>query len=196
MKKNYITIIVILVLAISVLSIAAINDRNDETISRINTEQGEVTEEQQAGSDQYEVQNAESDSEMEKEQVINNQNNTEQNMDENTNEANKIEGLDIELVSAGDGAEAVNGATVGVHYTGKLLDGTVFDSSIERGSPIEFQLGSGMVIKGWDLGILGMKVGEKRVLTIASELAYGDRGIGAIPAGSTLIFDVELMSVK
>jgi FKBP-type peptidyl-prolyl cis-trans isomerase len=186
MNKNHIAIIVILVLAISVLSIAVINDRNEETISRIGTDETEVTDE--ITDLQVEVENIQV--EQKAEQIINN------NIPENMEETNKIEGLDIELVAAGDGAEAVDGATVGVHYTGKLLDGTVFDSSIERGSPIEFQLGSGMVIKGWDLGILGMKVGEKRILTIAAELAYGDRGIGSIPAGSTLIFDVELMSVK
>jgi len=114
-----------------------------------------------------------------------------------------IPGLDIKLVQLGTGAVAENGKTVFVHYTGKLTDGTVFDSSIPRGEPIDFKLGAGMVIQGWDKGILGMKVGEKRVLTIAPELAYGSRGITnpangktIIPENATLVFDVELVDVK
>ncbi len=96
----------------------------------------------------------------------------------------------------GTGVEAVNGKTVSVHYTGKLLDGSVFDSSVSRGVPFEFPLGGGMVIEGWELGIAGMKVGGKRTLTIPPELGYGARTMGSIPANSTLIFDVELLGVK
>lgn len=113
-----------------------------------------------------------------------------------------IPGLDIKVVQPGTGAVAENGKTVAVHYTGKFTDGKVFDSSISRGEPIEFRLGAGMVIKGWDKGILGMKVGEKRILTISSDLAYGDAGITApngqviIPEKATLVFDVELVEVK
>lgn len=113
-----------------------------------------------------------------------------------------IPGLDIKVVQPGTGAVAENGKTVAVHYTGKFTDGKVFDSSISRGEPIEFRLGAGMVIKGWDKGILGMKVGEKRILTISSDLAYGDAGITApngqviIPEKATLVFDVELVDVK
>ncbi len=91
---------------------------------------------------------------------------------------------------------AQNGDVVGVHYTGKLVDGTVFDSSIPRGEPIEFTLGTGAVIAGWDQGILGMAVGEKKVLTIPPELGYGAQDHGPIPGGSTLIFDVELVSIN
>ncbi|MDQ5928000.1 MAG: FK506-binding protein 2 [Patescibacteria group bacterium] len=91
---------------------------------------------------------------------------------------------------------AQNGDVVGVHYTGKLVDGTVFDSSIPRGEPIQFTLGSGQVIAGWDQGILGMAVGEKKVLTIPPELGYGAQDHGPIPGGSTLIFDVELVSIN
>ena len=115
----------------------------------------------------------------------------------------KISGLDIKVTKEGSGAVAENGMTVAVHYTGKVTDGTVFDSSIPRGEPIEFQLGSGMVIPGWEKGILGMKVGEKRILTIAPELAYGPDGITnrangktIIPGNATLVFDVELVAVK
>lgn len=91
---------------------------------------------------------------------------------------------------------AQNGDVVGVHYTGKLVDGTVFDSSIPRGEPITFTLGAGAVIAGWDQGILGMAVGEKKVLTIPPELGYGAQDHGPIPGGSTLIFDVELVSIN
>jgi FKBP-type peptidyl-prolyl cis-trans isomerase len=85
-----------------------------------------------------------------------------------------------------------------VHYTGRLTDGTKFDSSYDRGQPIDFSLGSGVVIKGWDQGIEGMKVGGKRKLTIPPDLAYGARGTpgGPIPPNATLVFDVELVGVR
>ncbi|MFC1731837.1 FKBP-type peptidyl-prolyl cis-trans isomerase [candidate division KSB1 bacterium] len=104
-------------------------------------------------------------------------------------------GLITKDVVIGEGEEAVAGLTVTTHYTGTLDDGTVFDSSVTRGAPFSFTLGVGQVIKGWDLGIAGMKVGGKRELTIPANLAYGDRAIGAIPAGSTLHFEVELLGV-
>ena len=118
---------------------------------------------------------------------------------ENKEVLKKIEhenGLVIEILSAGAEEVAEKGKTVAVHYTGKLEDGTIFDSSIERGVPIEFTLGAGMVIQGWEQGILNMRVGEKRILTIPPELAYGTTGAGPIPGGATLIFEVELMSVN
>ncbi|CAI9300852.1 unnamed protein product [Lactuca saligna] len=93
--------------------------------------------------------------------------------------------------------QAHKGDRVKVHYRGKLTDGTVFDSSFERGDPIEFELGSGQVIKGWDQGLLGMCVGEKRKLKIPSKLGYGDQGSPpTIPGGATLIFDTELVAVN
>ncbi|KAH3678214.1 hypothetical protein WICMUC_001643 [Wickerhamomyces mucosus] len=94
--------------------------------------------------------------------------------------------------------EAQNGDKVSVHYTGKLKsDGSVFDSSLKRRTPIEFLLGSGQVIKGWDQGILGMCVNEKRKLNIPSELGYGARGAGGvIPPNADLVFDVELVAVN
>ena len=105
-------------------------------------------------------------------------------------------GLQMEDVVVGEGPEAKAGDTVSVHYTGKLTDGTQFDSSVGR-APFDFQLGAGMVIKGWDQGVAGMKVGGKRKLTIPPELGYGARGFpGAIPPNSTLVFDVELLKVN
>ncbi|XP_074287252.1 peptidyl-prolyl cis-trans isomerase FKBP15-1 [Silene latifolia] len=93
--------------------------------------------------------------------------------------------------------KAHKGDKIRVHYRGSLTDGTVFDSSFERGDPIEFELGSGQVIKGWDQGLLGMCVGEKRKLKIPSKLGYGDQGSPPkIPGGATLIFDTELVSVN
>jgi peptidylprolyl isomerase len=106
-------------------------------------------------------------------------------------------GLTIVYIQPGTGTQqAAAGDIVSVHYTGKLADGTVFDSSYRRGEPIEFPLGSGRVIRGWDEGIAGMKVGEKRQLIIPPNLAYGSRQRGPIPANSTLTFDVELMGIR
>ena len=96
----------------------------------------------------------------------------------------------------GTGAEAVAGKTVSVNYTGTLTDGTKFDSSYDRNQPFEFELGAGRVIKGWDQGVAGMKVGGKRKLVIPPSLGYGAQANGKIPANSTLVFEVELLDVK
>jgi peptidylprolyl isomerase len=106
-------------------------------------------------------------------------------------------GLGIRIVTQGSGSVAQIGDTVAVHYTGTLEDGAVFDSSRARGVPIEFTLGTGQVIAGWEQGILGMQVGEERQLSIPPELAYGERGAGnLIPPNAVLLFDVELMAIR
>ena len=112
-------------------------------------------------------------------------------------------GLSSKTVTTGCGEAATAGQTAVVHYTGWLFDeeadgnrGNKFDSSRDRGDHFRFPLAAGRVIKGWDMGVVGMTVGEVRELTIAPELAYGDRDIGVIPPGSTLVFEVELADLE
>lgn len=113
-------------------------------------------------------------------------------------------GLTMKRLENGYGRAAVAGDLASVHYTGWLYDenapdsrGKKFDSSVDRGQPFEFPLGAGRVIRGWDEGVVGMLIGEKRELKIAPELAYGDRGAGsAIPPGATLLFEVELLGLR
>lgn len=105
--------------------------------------------------------------------------------------------LQIENTKVGTGADALTGKRVTVHYTGWLTDGTKFDSSKDHGQPFTFQLGAGQVIKGWDQGVAGMKVGGIRKLTIPSSLGYGANGAGGvIPPNATLVFEVELLGVN
>jgi len=106
-------------------------------------------------------------------------------------------GLKYAILKPGDGAEAKKGQNVKVHYTGWLENGKKFDSSVDRGQPFQFPLGGRRVIKGWDEGVEGMKIGEKRQLIIPADLGYGDRGAGnAIPPGATLIFEVQLLGAE
>ncbi|MBU4274403.1 FKBP-type peptidyl-prolyl cis-trans isomerase [Patescibacteria group bacterium] len=108
-----------------------------------------------------------------------------------------IQGMKVEILKEGSGVEAKVGDTVSVHYVGTLENGTKFDSSISRGQPFSFTLGQNRVIQGWEKGVLEMKVGEKRKLTIPPELAYGNQGAGdVIPPNATLIFEVELLGIN
>lgn len=105
--------------------------------------------------------------------------------------------LVIKDTKVGNGAEAKSGQSVTVNYTGYLTDGTKFDSSLDAGQPFTFALGAGEVIKGWDEGVEGMKVGGTRTLTIPPAMGYGDQGAGGvIPPGATLYFEVELLAVN
>src|SRR3982074_3211893 len=114
-----------------------------------------------------------------------------------TTEVTMPDGLKFTDDQVGTGTEAQKGKTVSVHYTGWLLDGTKFDSSRDRNQPFSFPLGQGQVIKGWDEGVAGMKVGGKRTLVIPPDLGYGARGAGGvIPPNATLKFEVELLDVK
>jgi FKBP-type peptidyl-prolyl cis-trans isomerase len=107
------------------------------------------------------------------------------------------EKLDTKDLVVGKGAEAKSGDTVSVHYVGTLqTNGKEFDSSRKRGQPFVFPLGQGRVIKGWDQGVAGMKVGGKRKLVVPPSLAYGERAVGSIPPNSTLVFEVELLEIK
>lgn len=108
----------------------------------------------------------------------------------------KVTELIIEDTKIGTGNEVKSGDNISIHYTGTLEDGTKFDSSYNRGQPLETQIGVGQVIEGWDKGIVGMKVGGKRKLTIPYQMAYGEDGYGPIPSKATLIFEVELMDIK
>ena len=106
--------------------------------------------------------------------------------------------ISAQEIQVGSGPEAKNGNTVNVHYTGYLIDGKKFDSSLDRGQPFTFTIGAGEVIKGWDIGVSGMKAGGKRRLIIPPAFGYGDKevGNGLIPPNSILIFDVELLIIK
>jgi len=107
-----------------------------------------------------------------------------------------LEQLKIEDIAIGTGKEAKAGDKISVHYVGTLADGTKFDSSRDRGTPFVFNLGTGQVIPGWDEGVVGMKVGGKRKLTIPPNLAYGAQGVpGVIPPNATLVFEIELLEI-
>jgi peptidylprolyl isomerase len=104
-------------------------------------------------------------------------------------------GLHWKVLAEGDGPVAADGDMARVHYTVRLPDGTTVDSSIPRGEPYAFVLGTGSVIRGWDVGVAGMRVGGRRILVVPPHLAYGSPGRGAIPPDATLVFEVELMEV-
>ena len=104
--------------------------------------------------------------------------------------------LVIDDIVIGTGEEVKSGDTIVVHYAGTLQNGEEFDNSKKRGEPFVFKVGQGMVIKGWEQGVIGMKVGGQRILVIPPELGYGERGIGPIPPNSTLVFSIELLEIK
>jgi FKBP-type peptidyl-prolyl cis-trans isomerase len=110
-------------------------------------------------------------------------------------DAEKLKLITIEDTKAGTGEEVKSGDVVCIDYKGSLLDGKVFDESYKRGQPFVTQIGVGQVIPGWDYGIVGLKEGGKRKLTIPADLAYGSRATGTIPANSTLVFEVELVKI-
>lgn len=118
----------------------------------------------------------------------------------NQNNQNQMENQNIELraeiLKEGSGEEAKAGDRVSVHYVGTLENGEKFDSSRDRGTPFDFNLGAGEVIQGWDIGVAGMKIGEVKKLTIPSALGYGSQAVGPIPSNSTLIFEVELLGIN
>ncbi len=107
-----------------------------------------------------------------------------------------VKSMIIDDIKVGEGAEVKAGDTVAVHYIGTLQDGTEFDNSKKRGETFSFTVGGGQVIKGWEEGLVGMKVGGQRVLVIPPEKAYGERGIGPIPPNATLVFAIELVEIK
>jgi FKBP-type peptidyl-prolyl cis-trans isomerase len=108
-----------------------------------------------------------------------------------------VPGIEVEVVTTGEGARPLKGDTLSMHYVGTFPDGSKFDSSRDRGEPFEFALGAGMVIKGWDLVGAAMSVGDRWTCTIPHQLAYGERGHpGAIPPKATLVFDMELLDIK
>ena len=108
-----------------------------------------------------------------------------------------MNGLKIDTSKEGNGVKPKAGQTVTVHYDGQLTNGTTFDSSRKRNRPFQFQIGKGMVIPGWDQGVMGMSVGQKARLTIPPNLGYGERGAGGvIPPNATLVFDIELLDIQ
>ena len=155
------------------------NKKTDDNQNQENTNQTEVTE-------------VNENKNVNEPQKVNATNENSDVKKENTN------GLKSEILKAVTGDKQVkNGDLVSVHYKGTLEDGTEFDSSYKHNQPFEFTVGASEVIKGWDLGLVGMKVGEKRKLTIPSDLGYGERGAGnVIPPNATLIFEIELLEIK
>ncbi len=112
-------------------------------------------------------------------------------------DSSQVSELEIEDASIGEGPEVEGGDVVEVHYTGRLENGEVFDSSLARGEPFSFEVGAGQVIEGWEQGLVGMQVGGERELTIPPELGYGEQGSPPnIPPNSTLIFDIELLAIE
>ena len=186
--KNIILTIIVLA-AVAVLFYFFVQGfANDQVQTKLDLSDTELTlkdnEQGQANDDNKEMENEIENKDQEGTEVP----------EEETSDS-QTQGLGIEILTSGDGQIAQNGNEVEVHYVGTLEDGTKFDSSVDRGETFSFLLGAGQVIKGWDLGVLGMAIGEKRRLTISSELGYGQSGTGPIPPNATLIFEVELIGI-
>ncbi|MDD3647325.1 MAG: FKBP-type peptidyl-prolyl cis-trans isomerase [Candidatus Dojkabacteria bacterium] len=131
-----------------------------------------------------------------KEETISDEADLQEKVEEmNASEAEDFDEFKKEDLEIGNGEEVKNGDTVRVHYTGTLIDGTKFDSSVDRNEPFEFTVGAGGVIEGWEKGLIGMKVEGKRKLEIPSSMGYGAAGSGTIPANAGLIFEIELLEI-
>jgi len=170
MKKNILTIILIVILIVIVAGIYFFS-RNMQSQTPADQNQNKTMPEQNQNQNQGQSQQPLS--------------------------ATEINGMKLEILQEGTGDAAATGDTVTVDYVGTLENGTKFDSSIDRGEPFSFTLGENRVIQGWELGVLGMKVGEKRKLTIPADLAYGNQAVGGvIPANATLVFEVELLGIN
>ncbi len=156
--------------------------------SLVETTSDEIDEQKVGGVDNTESKSAPVKNEIKQEEI---------NKTFNTIKTMIQDGMTIEVKQEGEGNAIQNGENAVVHYTGMFTNGKVFDSSVSSGQPFVFKLGMGMVIQGWEKGVLGMKKGEKRVLTIPPELGYGAAGAGGvIPPNATLIFEVELVDIK
>lgn len=183
MKKSTLTIIIIIAIFVVIFAITKISKNNEQE----NTNQDLTAD----ISNQVNLDNSNQNQiNSEKKENKNKKSTEEKNEPENND-------LKIKTLQAGNGQEVKNNDLVSVQYKGYLEDGTEFDSSYKHNQPFEFTVGQGQVIKGWDLGLVGMKIGEKRKLTIPSELGYGERGAGnVIPPNATLIFEIELLEIK
>lgn len=176
-------------------------DQSDEiaVVEEENEESVENREQNQEQSDESEVL-IENDLTTENmaEETEENEEKEEISLETDSIRALEQDGLKIKVLKEGSGQQMVeNNNKVTVHYVGKLINGRKFDSSIDRGKPFEFTVGQGEVIQGWEKGVLKMRIGEKRQLTIPAELGYGAMGAGrTVPPNATLIFEIELLSIK
>lgn len=193
MKKNILVALIVLVLVI----LGFVMSRKETTAPVIETKQVEKSSPTEKMVQEVDNSKLESQQEKSATEAESTQSKKTPEANNQTNEKKPME-LEIKTTKEGTGSRAVKaGDSIAVHYTGTLTDGTKFDSSVDRGVPFEFVIGQGMVIAGWEQGLLGMKVGEKRTLTIPSEMGYGTRGAGAIiPPNATLVFETELISIK